>query len=322
VIKLAHRLVLTEKCNFSCPHCFNANERMSGIMDADILLEFMRKNKHHLDTYSLKLMGGEPTLHPRFMEIFKEACKHYGEVYLFTNGSTMKDIANDPIILKNHLMGRVIYVINGFTFNLEKFEEYRDFINIVSLHFVVPMENVETMIDKVIKCFDFQPNINLVISPDTQVNLFDEDTLNEYRSVWMKAITTLVPKIRLRGMPYIYDHVLPICFYNQEMLDYLHSYDIDNIHTLKITCCGDQQLGLIDHNFDIYYCNQTRIKIGSLLNEVGQPKILSEVEVMLQAGSSIKTEAIKNECEKCSKCPVVASCKVGCYYNTLVKSNE
>ena len=116
-----------------------------------------------------------------------------------------------------------------------------------------------------------------------------------------------------------------MCFYTQEMLDELHKVPVhhknsfvDAIHSMKITCCCEVQMGLILPNFDLYFCNQTRIKVGSILDENGEPKMMDEILAMLQPFSPKKTECIKALNPKCRECPVVASCKVGCYYTTLL----
>ena len=77
-------------------------------------------------------------------------------------------------------------------------------------------------------------------------------------------------------------------------------------------------MGLIDYNFDLYYCNQTRIKLGSILKDNGDVKTMDEIINMIQRGSRMKTNSIMELSDKCKGCAVLASCKVGCYYNTLV----
>ena len=334
MIQLAHRIVLTELCNGKCPHCFNAEFRKTAEMDADILLKFWKQSRGNplISTKRVKLMGGEPTLHPRIIELMQEACLTYGGVDLFTNGSKMLEISKDPLILKYHLMGNFIqYIINGYTFDFNAFTEYAPFISKICLHFVVPYDREELyqMIGKVVTCMELGQFVHIVISPDTQVNLFDDEIQDNYRENWLEAITTIIPQLLNRGIGFNYDHVLPMCFYTQKMLDKLHTvgvYDnnnwIDGIHSVKITCCGDVQMGLLLPNFDIYFCNQTRIKLGSLLDDNGEPKSIEALTEMLQKYSKIKTESVKELSPKCKVCPVVASCKVGCYYTTLLRSRN
>lgn len=322
MIEPVYRIVLTENCNLACPHCFNAEARDCGIMDADLLIRFMRENSSNLNLSTIKIMGGEPTLHPRIKDITKEACKHYYRVELFTNGTNMKDIVMDPSITRSHFHSLLLYTINGFTFDFNKFNTYKDYINFVVLHFVVPLNNPEKMVKKAEKCMELGAQSYFLISPDTQVNIFDDSILNSYRPVWVKVVTNLVSQLRERNIPFNFDHKLPICFYTQEMIDLFHLHDIDTIHQDTTTCCGDQRIGLIDHNFDLYYCNQTRIKLGSLLDDSGNPISESELRKMIQRGPMTKVEQIKGLRDKCMRCPALASCKLGCYYNTLIEEQK
>jgi len=318
MIKLDHRIVLTELCNASCPHCFNADFRKTGNMDADILLKFIKVNYNYLKQSELKIMGGEPTLHPRLADITIEACRHYRLVTIFTNGTKMRETLDNKMVVKNHLYGRLKFVINGFVFNPDTLYEYTDSINYVNLHFVVPLNGVDEVIEKAIRCMDLAPFVQFTISPDTQVDIFDDNILNQYRNDWIDAVTVILPKLRRRGIVYEFDHSFPMCFYTQDMLDVISFHDLNALHKARITCSGDSLMGLIDYNFDLYYCNQTRIKLGSILKDNGDVKTMDEIINMIQRGSRMKTNSIMELSDKCKGCAVLASCKVGCYYNTLV----
>jgi len=332
MIQIAHRIVLTELCNGTCPHCFNAEFRKTATMDADKLIAFWRKNHGpYLSDKRLKIMGGEPTMHPRIIEVMQEACLYFGGVDLFTNGSQMLKIASDPLILRYHMTNVVQYIINGYTFDYESMEAAYPFLQKIILHFVIPddVEEMRALCTKIEECMSIGVAF-FVISPNTQVNLFDDETQEKYRKVWMEAITRIVPQFIKHGLGFNYDHVLPMCFYTQEMLDELHNVPdvhennkfLDSVHSMKITCCGEVQMGLILPNFDIYYCNQTRIRLGSILDENGEPRIIPDIMEMLKKFSGVKTKAIKKLSPKCAKCAVVASCKVGCYYTTLLRNTR
>lgn len=322
MIRLANRIILTEQCNLSCSHCFNSMFRKQGVMDADIWIEYMKINAPYLHSDEFRIMGGEPTLHPRIVEIVDEASKYFLNSVLFTNGSTLPELARNEVFVKNHFSGRLGYAVNGFTFNQKKFDEYKEFIQLIKLHDVVPLNNVDAFIDKVFEQMKLQPQVLLLFSPDTQVNLVDDNMAKEYRKPWMKAMTTLLPVLDTRGIPYGFDHYFPMCFYTQEMIDELHSYGINNLHSMRISCCGDRHMGLIDWNFDLYFCNQTRYKIGSILDENGYPMLIPEIMKILQKNSCIKTEKIMELSEKCRNCGAVASCKAGCFYNSMVRDNK
>lgn len=317
MINPVYRIVLTENCNLSCPHCFNSQDRECGVMDADILIRFINENSTKLNSSTIKIMGGEPTLHPRVVDIITEASKYFFKVELFTNGTNMERIVNNSILTKRNFQGILNYTINGFTFNINKFSTYKDYINFIVLHFVVPLNNPEKMVKKLEKCMELSPQVYFLISPDTQVDLFNDSELNSYRLVWVETVSKIIPQLSDRNLPYGFDHKFPICFYTQEMIDVFHKFNVDTIHQQTTTCCGDQQIGLIDYKFDIYYCNQTKIKLGTLLDIDGNPITLEELTDLIQSGSKIKTEQIKKKSDKCMECQALPSCKVGCYYNIL-----
>jgi len=288
MINFGHRIITTELCNMKCPHCFNKDARTAGTMDADILIDYIRKNSQSLRNSDLKMMGGEPTLHPRFSDIVREGCDHMNNVKIFTNGKTIDEICKLPVLLRNHMIGKVTYIVNGYTSNIEKLKIARDYIRNVMLHIVVTPRWDDKMMEKAINLIKLFPYVIPVISPDSQVNIFDEEELNKYRKIWVDTIIEL----------------LNTCF-------------------RIMGCCGEKVMGLIDWNFDIYYCNQTRIKIGSLLDSDGKPKYLQEIlEMINKHGTGIKTIKIMEFSEKCRNCPSLSACKVGCFYNTLSRESE
>ena len=320
MIRLAQRFIITENCNASCPHCFNANVRGGGTIDADVLIEYLRKNSDYIGEHDFRMMGGEPTVHPRFADIVEEATKHVRVVKVYTNGLKLKEIASDLKILLPHFEDKLIYIINGYTCNFDKIIESQQYIRAVAIHFVVTLDGTYKMLKKFDECLKLYPLTFPVISPDSQVNIFDGDILNRYREIWVEAAKYLVPKMRETGGMNAgkIDHSFPMCFYTQDMIDELAASGIEGLHMVKQNCCAETAMGLIDWNWDLYYCNQTRIKIGSILNDEGKPKSMPEIlEMINKKGTGIKTEKIIELSDMCRDCPALHTCKLGCFYNTL-----
>jgi len=290
-------------------------------MDADIYIEFVRKNSSSFRSSVCKLMGGEPTLHPRIIDIILESAKHYQVVQLFTNGSRLNKIANHPEIVKEVFKGKVCYVINGYAFDQEKFEEYKQFVNALTLHFVITPWGYKETLQKMYDCMKYQGEVNLeyVISTDTQVDLFDEEAMNSYRKIWLDFIKEIVPVIQSRGINWKFMVCVPIYTPADEMLNELNSVGLNQLH-FGLSCCQCPDIGLIDWNWDFWYCNQTRIKLGTVLKENGEPKTLIElINEYITSAHGVKTKCIENLREDCKNCGALSTCRVGCYYNTLVK---
>lgn len=316
--ELCHRFVLTENCNLDCPHCFNAEARDREVMDADLYIQFIRENSIHLSDKRCLIMGGEPTLHPRIIEILLESAKHYQIVDVFTNGTRLNKIAKHPDIVREHYKEKITYTINGYAFDPVKFLEYKDFLRRLNLHFVITAWGYKEILQKMLDCMEYYPDIKYTISCDTQVDVFDEETVKEYRKIYVDTLKKIVPELQGRGIEWGTDHSFPVCFYTQEMIDELNMIDLTNHHFLT-TCCTCPKTGLINANWDFQYCNQTRIKLGSVLKEDGSLKTMTELQnEYITPAHSFKTECIGNLREECKNCKALDTCRVGCYYNALV----
>lgn len=79
------RIYLTESCNANCNHCFNKGIREDRHMDtakAEMLFNYFASN----GIKNLKIMGGEPTVHPDFLTLYNLSQQKFDSVALFTNG--------------------------------------------------------------------------------------------------------------------------------------------------------------------------------------------------------------------------------------------
>lgn len=92
-------LLVTANCNRNCTFCF-ARERTSELAmgsGANMSREDIRGVMDFQDRSgqkSLKLLGGEPTMHPDFMEIVEEGLARGFHVHIFTNGMMSKKKAD------------------------------------------------------------------------------------------------------------------------------------------------------------------------------------------------------------------------------------
>jgi len=85
---LSPNILLTNFCNQNCDYCFAKDEmekstvKEMSLEDFKKLVVILKKNK----IKTLRLMGGEPTLHSYFDEIIKLALAEFEEILIFTNG--------------------------------------------------------------------------------------------------------------------------------------------------------------------------------------------------------------------------------------------
>lgn len=266
VVYLRLRIVLTEKCNEHCPHCFNAGTRSGREMDAKILIEFMRANKQYTFLHPYMIMGGEPMLHPRIVDVLYEAIKATGSAKLFTNGNTLDTLLNDSGLLAFNHSGELRLAFNAYALDVKKFNDYHKMLNPknCALHLVVPMKS-STAYYKIKEIMTVNPNFKFCVSPDTTLDLSDEQIVEEYRETWVNFLIKIYHE--MKGNFVGLDHQFPSCFYTTEILQRLSKNNLWTLARSHIGCCGHGSLGLVQANFDLYHCNQTGIKLGSLLKD-------------------------------------------------------
>lgn len=83
--------IITSTCNRSCPYCFAKNKLSSenktetehvSLENVQHYYDFLEKNNDK----SLRILGGEPTQHPQFIEIIDMALERKFNINIFTNG--------------------------------------------------------------------------------------------------------------------------------------------------------------------------------------------------------------------------------------------
>jgi len=93
-------VLLTNVCNQRCPYCFAVNEIKKGQKDNSskelslknlkIILDFLEKSNGK----TIRLMGGEPTLHSKFKQCIDYIFSRGFTAHLFTNGLFSNKITN------------------------------------------------------------------------------------------------------------------------------------------------------------------------------------------------------------------------------------
>lgn len=83
-------VLLTNFCNQNCAFCFAAQEMANKRIGRQMsLVDFKKtvlKIKKEGKNQSIKLLGGEPTLHSHFREVIDFGLKHLNHIQIFTNG--------------------------------------------------------------------------------------------------------------------------------------------------------------------------------------------------------------------------------------------
>ena len=80
-------LQITTKCNMTCDHCCYSCTKYGRHGDYNTIIEAIRFASSYYGDENISIGGGEPTLHPKFFEILKEAINNFDYVWMATNGS-------------------------------------------------------------------------------------------------------------------------------------------------------------------------------------------------------------------------------------------
>jgi molybdenum cofactor biosynthesis enzyme MoaA len=85
-------LVISNRCNMQCAYCFSRDflngsapdNRRTFISEADlsVRLDFLERS----GIEDVRLIGGEPGLHPRFGNLIRQAERRFPKIVVFTNG--------------------------------------------------------------------------------------------------------------------------------------------------------------------------------------------------------------------------------------------
>ena len=77
-------LILTKKCNKGCPYCFAHQSRVEE-PNCEMSLDQVTSIIENYSSSSIKLLGGEPTCHPQFMEIVDSILERGKSVTIISN---------------------------------------------------------------------------------------------------------------------------------------------------------------------------------------------------------------------------------------------
>ncbi len=94
-------VLMTARCNRKCSFCFAKKRTSEMISNKKDPLNISKKNIQKVKTFAtrsgkkeLRLLGGEPTIHPKFIEIVEESLADGFYIHVFTNGIMPKKVAD------------------------------------------------------------------------------------------------------------------------------------------------------------------------------------------------------------------------------------
>jgi MoaA/NifB/PqqE/SkfB family radical SAM enzyme len=99
-------VLLTQRCVRSCPYCF-AEKHMSESSPDDVMswenLIFLADFFQAAGERGFRILGGEPSLHPRFNDMILYLLERNFDIYVFTSGVMTDRVLDEAASLFNHL---------------------------------------------------------------------------------------------------------------------------------------------------------------------------------------------------------------------------
>lgn len=310
------RILLTENCNANCEYCFNKDIRETKEMSKDkakIMLDMLSQNGVKI----IKIMGGEPTVHSSFLEMYNLMQQKFELVYLFTNS------LNDEILkIKPRVYDSITYNLLFIhdDYNFQKLLPERSFKRSFE---VVIHSNVDA--DLVIH------KIKLISNKKTELGNKDiirfnltldctEDIFKLKNKICSKYWKILRFLKQFRKEYVSFDHNIPKCFWPKELREELKEFGILSNRTI----CNQSCAGLINSNFEIAHCNQLPAFRENLFEtKNGKEQIISfqKLRKIIMSSNLKKISYVLNtHCINCEHS--LDSCNGGCMMHKFDKTGN
>lgn len=102
--------IITKSCNKGCPYCF-AHESRTEDPKSMMSIENFRKYIHKYNDPHIKLLGGEPTQHPDFLEFLKVINEEKREAVVISNFLFKEEILDGILDALNYM--NIGFLVNG-----------------------------------------------------------------------------------------------------------------------------------------------------------------------------------------------------------------
>jgi radical SAM protein with 4Fe4S-binding SPASM domain len=303
------RILLSESCNANCAHCFNRGFRKSGHMDLEGARRVFDFLGQHVD--KLLIMGGEPTLHPDFAELYGHAQRRFESVLLFTNALndgilSIRPRPADAITYNARLIGR--------DFKYEKMlpgvEFGRALDVVVSTHVAV-----DDLKRRIIRAHNNAvrngiDDLGFILTLDiTADNFAHREQLN---ASW-RALLSFVAGLGIERLSI--DHPVPLCFWDEESMRLNASVPTIGRGGDYPTFCSLQSAGLLNAEFELLHCNQYPVRLGSIFSDPGREELISFAELnrLFRTSHELRMARVaqREDCSRCEHFP--RRCNGGCF---------
>lgn len=236
-------IMINKVCNLKCPYCF-ANEFVNKEDKNNITEENFKKAVDYIVNSGhdyVGIIGGEPTLHPKFEELINIALdnNHIREIRVFTNGITLdkhiKLFSNKRVSVLLNLnspndIGKKNF--DKVISNLNEFEKY-NFINqnfTIGINMYKPDFDYEYYLDTVTRFRCVNARVAIAV-PNNIAESRNADPLNYFEEMKPRVMQFFKELKKLKITPSYDCNLMPACITTDEEKEFLESFKVFKIHT-------------------------------------------------------------------------------------------
>lgn len=297
-------LLLTDKCNLKCSMCIRGRQEGNNI-NFDKL-----KNFHwisELKQHDIVVTGGEPTMHPQFLEIIDFLCNCSKSVTITTNGTNNKFISSK--VLKDNLYfqvsidgdkekhncirGKGMYECSIDTINkLDTIGAQYSIASVVNRNNMESMEKLEKNLRKLKNMRYWRISYEM---PFGNAGFSDMLSSSEWNAFVDKMLSITQFRLKIKK-------IFPFELYEK----YKNKLDQLNQNALRCSNCGSGKDKIYVYpDLKVYPCTcLTNFNIGSL-EDTSLNNILTGKEIQKFSCYLVKNEVCKN-------CEYLKYCNGGC----------
>lgn len=293
------RVLITDKCNAGCSNCINKAIRTESSFMEYLRFKAIAQYFHDNNVSRIRIMGGEPTIHPNFGEIVDFSQKVFLRVSVFTNG------------LNSNLLDFYPREYDSITYNA-RFAQIMPKEHLMSdkpgsriLSVVICCQlNVYKIISTIVNIRKVIQNLKVSLTFDCTANIF------KHRIALLDKFNILYDFCISYQIEVIIDHGLPVCFlYNSKVPS-----------CKNFSKCSENCAGLIDANYNLRFCNQITSEAFALFEgeKIKPFKLLNNwLQLVFYRKQSMTLRKI------CLECPFYGDiCNGGCYIHRDQISRE
>ena len=302
-------ILLSEQCNASCPNCINSMQRNQRSHMDEKKLKILVEDLLSDNFPNLKLLGGEPTVHPNFLDLYKYFQGKFTHVTLFTNAlnDKIKKITprqSDYVTYNGYFVNNSFDTDKFLPHNPEPF--FRTIQNVVNTSF-----DFGKFKERAIFTRDFFRSVNLekhytmALSIDCTEDIFGY--AEELNRIFLDVIRFLVEN----NVNFTTHRNAPVCFFvNPELAKLQEKHNFFPYHICDIS----YGQAIIDTDFNLKYCDRMPKILGSVFRNDFETIDFEEFKLMMHQGYVWKMR--DNYKLRCKGCKLwLKECNGGCYAN-------